>query len=105
MVVAVPNRNSHDAKHYQENWAAYDVTRHLWHFRAQDMRKLMDQFGFEVKQILPMKFDSYYVSMLSEKYKTGKNNLFSAVWRGWISNRKAGKEGASSLIYIIRHKK
>lgn len=104
LIVAVPNRNSYDAVYYQEFWAAYDVPRHLWHFRAQDMSALMNQFGFEVKKILPMKFDSFYVSMLSEKYKTGKSNLFSAVWRGWVSNQKAGKEGSSSLIYIIRKK-
>lgn len=104
LFVAVPNRNSHDAAFYKENWAAYDVPRHLWHFRAQDMRALMAGSGFEVKRILPMKFDSYYVSMLSEKYKTGSSNLIAAVWRGWISNRKAGKEGSSSLIYIIRKK-
>ncbi len=104
LFVAVPNRSSHDAAYYKENWAAYDVPRHLWHFRAQDMRALMNGSGFEVKRILPMKFDSYYVSMLSEKYKTGSSNLIAAVWRGWISNRKAGKEGSSSLIYIIRKK-
>jgi 2-polyprenyl-3-methyl-5-hydroxy-6-metoxy-1,4-benzoquinol methylase len=104
LIIAVPNRNSDDAKYYKANWAAYDVPRHLWHFRAQDMRKLVEQFGFEVKQILPMKFDSYYISMLSEKYKTGSNHLLKAVWRGWISNRKAGAEGSSSLIYIIRKK-
>ncbi len=104
LFVAVPNRNSHDAAYYKENWAAYDVPRHLWHFRAQDMRALMAGSGFEVKRILPMKFDSYYVSMLSEKYKTGSSNLIAAVWRGWISNLKAGKEGSSSLIYIIRKK-
>lgn len=105
LIIAVPNRNSHDAKYYGANWAAYDVPRHLWHFRAQDVRTLMGKFDFEVKQILPMKFDSYYVSMLSEKNKTGRSKLISAVWRGWVSNCKAGEEGSSSLIYIIRHKK
>lgn len=104
LVVAVPNRNSYDAKYYKEFWAAYDVPRHLSHFRAQDMRALMSNAGFEVKQILPMKFDSYYVSMLSEKIKTGRTNFISAIWHGWLSNRKAGEEGSSSLIYIIRHK-
>lgn len=104
LFIAVPNRNSHDAAYYKENWAAYDVPRHLWHFRAQDMRTLMANGGLEVKNILPMKFDSYYISMLSEKYKTGHSNLIAAVWRGFISNRKAGKEGSSSLIYIIRKK-
>jgi 2-polyprenyl-3-methyl-5-hydroxy-6-metoxy-1,4-benzoquinol methylase len=104
LFVAVPNRNSYDAAYYKKNWAAYDVPRHLWHFRAQDMRTLMANGALEVKNILPMKFDSYYISMLSEKYKTGHSNLIAAVWRGWISNRKAGKEGSSSLIYIIRKK-
>ncbi|CAN5285441.1 methyltransferase domain-containing protein [soil metagenome] len=104
LIVAVPNRNSYDAAFYKENWAAYDVPRHLWHFRAQDMKALMLNSGFEVKKILPMKFDSYYISMLSEKYKNGSGNLLAAMWRGWISNRKAGSEGSSSLIYIIRKK-
>ncbi|HET6990696.1 MAG TPA: class I SAM-dependent methyltransferase, partial [Bacteroidia bacterium] len=104
LIIAVPNRNSYDANYYGKYWAAYDVPRHLSHFRAQDMRTLMSNSGFEVKRILPMRFDSYYISMLSEKYKTGKSNFMSAIWRGWISNRKAGSEGSSSLIYIIRHK-
>lgn len=103
LVIAVPNRSSHDAEYYGEFWAAYDVPRHLWHFRATDMRRLMENNGLQVVDIRPMKFDSYYVSLLSEKYKNG-GGLISAVWRGWISNRKAGKEGWSSLIYIIRHK-
>jgi SAM-dependent methyltransferase len=105
IIIAVPNRNSDDAKHYQMHWAAYDVPRHLWHFRVQDMRSLVEKDGLSLVKVLPMKFDSYYVSMLSEKYKTGSSNLVSALWRGWLSNKKAGKEGASSLIYIIRHKK
>jgi 2-polyprenyl-3-methyl-5-hydroxy-6-metoxy-1,4-benzoquinol methylase len=28
-IIAVPNCNSYDAKLYRENWAAYDVPRHL----------------------------------------------------------------------------
>jgi 2-polyprenyl-3-methyl-5-hydroxy-6-metoxy-1,4-benzoquinol methylase len=103
-IVAVPNRGSHDAAHYGANWAAYDVPRHLWHFRPQDITALMNRAGFEVKEILPMKFDSYYVSLLSEKYKNGRPRLLAAFWRGWISNRKAGSDKWSSQIYIIRHK-
>ena len=32
LVIAVPNFKSYDAKVYKENWAAYDVPRHLYHF-------------------------------------------------------------------------
>ncbi|HLG04338.1 MAG TPA: class I SAM-dependent methyltransferase [Bacteroidia bacterium] len=103
LIIAVPNRSSHDAAYYGKFWAAYDVPRHLWHFRPQDMRKLLDRFGFSVQQVLPMRYDSYYVSMLSEKYKTGGINFLRAVYRGWLSNRKAGMEKWSSQIYVIRH--
>lgn len=104
LIVAVPNRNSHDAAYYGKDWAAYDVPRHLWHFRPQDIRALFAPHGFEVKEVLPMKFDSYYVSMLSEKYLTGSINYFAAFRRGWASNSKAGQEAWSSQIYILRKK-
>lgn len=104
LIVAVPNRNSHDAAYYGKDWAAYDVPRHLWHFRPQDIRALFAPHGFEVKEVLPMKFDSYYVSMLSEKYVTGSINYFAAFRRGWASNSKAGQEAWSSHIYILRKK-
>jgi 2-polyprenyl-3-methyl-5-hydroxy-6-metoxy-1,4-benzoquinol methylase len=104
LIIAVPNRNSHDAAYYGKNWAAYDVPRHLWHFRPQDIRALVGAHGFEVKEVLPMKFDSYYVSMLSEKYATGSVKYFSAFRRGWISNSRAGAEAWSSQIYVIRKK-
>jgi 2-polyprenyl-3-methyl-5-hydroxy-6-metoxy-1,4-benzoquinol methylase len=104
LIVAVPNRNSHDAAYYGKYWAAYDVPRHLWHFRPQDMRALFGPHGFEVKEVLPMKYDSYYVSMLSEKYKTGSVGYFAAFRRGCASNSKAGNEAWSSQIYVIRKK-
>lgn len=104
LIIAVPNRNSHDAAHYGKYWAAYDVPRHLWHFRPDDIRALMAQHDFEVKEVLPMKYDSFYVSMLSEKYMTGSVRYLSAFLRGWRSNSWAGKEAWSSQIYVIRRK-
>ena len=52
-----------------------------------------------------MKFDSYYVSLLSEKYKTGKMNFLKAFWIGFKSN-KYGKQNLeySSHIYVIKNK-
>ena len=102
MIVAVPNMNSYDAKKYKEFWAAYDLPIHLYHFVPNDIRNLFGQFNMEVKEILPMKFDSYYVSMLSEKYKGG--NILSAFFTGLKSNMKANKESYSSQIYILRKK-
>jgi len=102
MIVAVPNMNSYDAKHYKEHWAAYDLPIHLYHFTPSDINSLFAKFNMEVVEILPMKFDSYYVSMLSEKYKGG--NLFSAFINGFKSNIKANSKEYSSQIYIIKKK-
>lgn len=102
LIVAVPNMNSFDAQHYGSFWAAYDLPIHLYHFQPNDVKRLFDQFGMEVKEILPMKFDSYYVSLLSEKYKDG--NMVRAFWNGWRSNIKAKSDSHSSQIYILKKK-
>ncbi len=100
--IAVPNYTSYDAALYQEQWAAYDVPRHLYHFSPASMSRLLSQHGLVLEKIKPMWYDSFYVSMLSEKYKTGRNNLLRACWNGYFSNLKAffNKERCSSLIYI-----
>ncbi|MDP5092883.1 MAG: class I SAM-dependent methyltransferase [Polaribacter sp.] len=103
LIVAVPNYKSDDAVYYKEFWAAFDVPRHLWHFSQQSISKIFSSENFVVEKILPMKFDSFYVSMLSEKYKTGNMNFLNGFWRGFVSNWKARKTSEySSLIYIIK---
>ncbi len=105
LIIAVPNHISFDAQYYKEFWAAYDVPRHIHHFEAKTMTQLLDTAGFKLIETKPMKFDSFYVSMLSEKYKTGSVNLFKAFWVGLRSNLKAKDSSTySSTIYIFRHK-
>ena len=104
LVVAVPNHKSYDAHFYKEFWAAYDVPRHLWHFSRSSIDKLFQFEKMKVVKTLPMKFDSYYVSLLSEKYKTGKSNFLKAIFIGLRSNFKAiSSSEYSSLIYIIKN--
>lgn len=104
LIIAVPNYKSHDAVYYEKFWAAYDVPRHLWHFSQKSINLLFKDFGFELVKTLPMKFDAYYVSLLSEKYKSGKSNPFKAFYRGFLSNLKAKQNKEySSLIYILKN--
>lgn len=105
LIVAVPNYKSYDAQYYQKHWAAYDVPRHFWHFSQTSIRVIFGKHGFKLKDVRPMKFDSYYVSLLSEKYKTGRTNYLKAFWIGFKSNWKARKTSEfSSLIYILELK-
>lgn len=105
LIIAVPNPTSDDAKRYKEFWAAYDVPRHLYHFSKKGMENLMNNNSWSIKKIKPLLLDSFYISMLSEKYK--KSSLFwlKGLVYGAISNFKASKTGEfSSLIYIIEKK-
>nr|WP_321221312.1 class I SAM-dependent methyltransferase [uncultured Psychroserpens sp.] len=103
LVIAVPNYKSYDAKYYKNFWAAFDVPRHLWHFSQTSISRLVATKDMTVVKTEPMIFDSYYVSLLSEKYKNGSMNPFKSFWIGWTSNRKAKRSGEySSLIYIIK---
>lgn len=103
LIIAVPNFKSFDANYYKEFWAAYDVPRHLWHFSEKSIRDIFGQYGFNLIDTLPLIFDSFYVSLLSEKYKTGKSNMLSAFKTGLVSNIKAKQSGEySSKIYILK---
>lgn len=104
LIVAVPNFKSYDAEYYKEYWAAYDVPRHLWHFSQKSIRTLFESVEMEVVNVHPLKYDSFYVSLLSEKHKTGKSNYLKAFWVGLKSNMKASKTSEySSLIYELEH--
>lgn len=103
LIIAVPNYTSADAKHYKEFWAGYDVPRHIYHFEINTLKKLLGNYGFSLEVTKPMKFDSYYVSMLSEKYKTGSMNYITAFLNGLKSNLAAKDSSQySSVIYIFK---
>ncbi|RXP64419.1 class I SAM-dependent methyltransferase [Lutibacter sp. HS1-25] len=104
LIVAVPNYKSYDAQYYKQFWAAYDVPRHLWHFSKKSIELLFSKNKMSVVKILPMKFDSFYVSLLSEKYKTGNTNFLKAFYVGFVSNLKAmNSKQYSSLIYVLKN--
>lgn len=105
LIIAVPNHESYDAKYYGKYWAAYDVPRHLWHFSENSTKKLFNKFGMKIENVNPMKLDSFYVSLLSEKYKGNKLGFLNAIRIGLKSNQLAKKTGEySSLIYTIKVK-
>lgn len=99
LIIAVPNAESYDAEYYKEHWAAYDLPRHLYHFTKNDLAKLMLDYNFRLKKVIPMKFDAFYISMLSEKYK--KRFFLFGFFIGLLSNFKAKSRGYSSQVYIF----
>tara|TARA_B100001758_G_scaffold247879_1_gene268046 strand:+ start:25610 stop:26491 length:882 start_codon:yes stop_codon:yes gene_type:complete len=106
LIIAVPNIKSWDAKHYKEYWAAWDVPIHLWHFSKETITKLLNKHGLKLVKEKAMVFDAFYVSALSEEYKTGSKNLIKSFVAGIISNLNGifTKDGHSSIIYVFQKK-
>ncbi|WP_340152882.1 class I SAM-dependent methyltransferase [uncultured Marivirga sp.] len=104
IVVAVPNIESYENSVFDEEWAAYDVPRHLYHFSQETMKTLMLKHGLKVKKVYPMKLDAYYISLLSNKYKYNKNKFINSIITGYKSNTYATNHNNnfSSLIYVIK---
>ena len=104
IIIAVPNFKSYDAKYYGKFWAAFDVPIHFWHFSKTAIKLLFEKEDIKLEKVLPMKFDSFYVSLLSEKYKNGKMNFVKAIWIGLVSNWKANWSlEYSSHIYVLKN--
>lgn len=103
LIIAVPNPDSFDAEHYAAHWAGFDVPRHLYHFTPDSLKTLVKRMKLELVQTIPMKLDAYYVSLLSEKNRSGKGSFIAALMKGAQSNLRASKTGNySSLIYILK---
>lgn len=104
IVIAVPNIESYERNIFQEDWAAYDVPRHLYHFSQDTMNTLMLKHGLKITKVYPLKLDSYYISLLSNKYRHNQNKFINSIITGYQSNSYAikNKNNYSSLIYIIK---
>ena len=100
--VAVPNHESHDAKHYREHWAGYDVPRHLWHFSSESFGPVSEQLGLALIDQQPHWFDAFYVSYLSEKYKGSAGPLLRGALRTFaaVLSKKAFRNPSATYAAL-----
>lgn len=104
IVVALPNHGSYDAHHYGADWAAWDVPRHLWHFNPDSFSLFTESHDLKIIKKSTMPFDSFYVSILSEKAKGSGVSLIKGMFWGFISQTAAlfNVNRSSSVIYILK---
>jgi hypothetical protein len=107
----LPNPESYDAKHYQENWIAWDAPRHLYHFVPETLKKLLEQHNLEIINRQPYPPDSIYNTLHSEKLRCKiAKKRFNAPQLGWALLKGIAAAGmgallppkASSLVYFVR---
>jgi hypothetical protein len=78
----VPNFSSHDRLHYENNWAGFDVPRHLWHFTPEGLEEMLSSAGFKLIKKSPLWLDVFYISFLSEKHKGNKFAFLTGMIKG-----------------------
>ena len=106
LVLAVPNTDAWDAKHYGPFWAAYDVPRHLWHYNKESILHLTKQAGFLPIQIMNMFWDVYYIALLSEKHSNSFAPWIKAIFKGTYSNLVGwNKKNSSALTFFLQKPK
>jgi SAM-dependent methyltransferase len=104
IVIALPNCASLDASHYKDNWAAWDVPRHIWHFNPQSFALFAKQRGYTVQMKKYLPFDVFYISILSERQKGSLISLPAGLVRGLIFSLKTlfNTDRGSSLVYVLK---
>jgi len=108
IIIAVPNPLSPDSEKYGAFWAGWDLPRHLYHFTDHTMQLFAQIYNLNLIETEPLIFDSYYVSLLSEKYKNpNSSNIVkysSAFVSGIQSNTMArinsNRQHSSNIYYF-----
>jgi 2-polyprenyl-3-methyl-5-hydroxy-6-metoxy-1,4-benzoquinol methylase len=103
-IVALPNCNSYDAKYYRQNWAAFDVPRHLWHFNPVSFNIFSEKSGFATDKLMVLPLDVFYISMLSEKYCGSRLPFLAGVIKAvpFAFLSLFNKKRCSSVVFILR---
>ena len=106
LIIALPNCNSYDAMHYGSDWAAWDVPRHLWHFTPDTFERYLSGFNLRILKMHRLPFDSFYVSILSEKNRKSGMPFTWGTVIGKLSfiQSMADIRASSSVIYIVKKK-
>jgi 2-polyprenyl-3-methyl-5-hydroxy-6-metoxy-1,4-benzoquinol methylase len=105
-IIALPNCNSFDSKHFGKDWAAYDLPRHLWHFSPVTFSLFADKNSFSISELFYLPFDVFYISILSEKHRDSKFPVVCGIFKGIVFTIRSifNKSRSSSVVYVIRKK-
>jgi len=103
-VIALPMADSFDSSFYKGNWAAYDLPRHLLHFKPSTLIRAFQEQGFQMVQSQGMPLDAFYIAWLSESHMGTFAGFLRAFMVAALSNAYAlvGTKSWSSQIFIFQ---
>ena len=105
LIIAVPNINALERDYFLDDWKAYDIPRHLYHFSPKTLNKILISKGFKVVRKKRMLLDTIYISILSKNRKIGYLKLLYVIPKCLIQVLIKGPDKSSSLLYVCKKNK
>ena len=101
LYIAVPNHLAYERPYFDVSWSAYDIPRHLYHFKPETISKLLNKYNFEIVNYHSMIQDTFFNIFLSKKF-----NILKKIYILFVSVLVIffNKEKSSSLLYICKRK-
>ena len=100
IIFAVPNFDAPERRYFNNNWKAYDLPRHIYHFDSYSLDKLLEIKGFKVINRKRMILDTIYISLLSKSKDFGYIKLFYIIIQSIFKVISKGPRFSSSLLYV-----
>lgn len=110
IVIALPNAQAADAKHFGASWVAWDAPRHLWHFTPATLAALLAKHGLAIHMLSAYAPDAIYNSWESQRLKSGDKQELTHPMAGIFKGLYFAMHGAmrpktaSSFICRVSHK-
>ena len=98
LIIAVPNIDAAEITYFNEDWAAFDAPRHLYHFNFNSINNLLDKYGFKIVKhsiIIQDTFYNIYLSLNSRSYIYLLYAFFLSIFKILFNSNKA-----SSKLYV-----
>ena len=99
LFIACPNIDCKELEYLDNNWAAFDLPRHIYHFNYNSMSIFLEKHGFNIVGLESLKIDTFYNIFISKNtnflYKI--LILFQCFFNQLINIKKS-----STLVYVCK---
>ena len=101
LFIACPNLNASEIQYLKNNWIAFDIPRHLYHFNFNTMQKFLNKNNFKIVNIDNLKMDSLFNIFMSKN----TNVLYKIfIYLHSLIVQYLNKKKSSTIVYICKLK-
>ncbi|RMF81530.1 MAG: class I SAM-dependent methyltransferase [Planctomycetota bacterium] len=99
MLIAVPNAASLQAERFREHWIGYDMPRHLWHFDADALARLVERANLRVVTLRSVELEWFASESNAVRQRAGLQPL---AYRAGSLRRLERTQRGAELVVVAR---